>query len=60
MLTFSDQDRALDSTVLRPAAPHGSRHEPDTVEELYDSAASDSDDAGSDADLSRPMHDSDL
>jgi hypothetical protein len=60
MLSFSDEDGAPSSTALRPGAPHGSRHEPDTLEELYDSADADSDDAGSDSDMSRPMHDSDL
>jgi hypothetical protein len=60
MLSSSDEDGAPGSTALHPVAPHGPRHDRETLEELYDSADADSDDAGSDSDLSRPMHDSDL
>jgi hypothetical protein len=60
MLSSSDEDRELDSTILHPTAPHGSRHEPINLEELFDSADPDGDDGGADSDRSHPMHDSDL
>lgn len=59
-LSSSGEDWAMDATDLQPIAPHGSRHEPISLEELYDSADHDSDDGGSDSNPSRPIHDSDL